>query len=180
MARYGWLMSLAGLVVVLILLLVSRGNLSSVEADLDAAEQQNTSLSSQLQQAQTDKSQLQASLDEANNFLDAANAELASINAVFPPSNFSSSSELENWLISNGSSLQPPATSWEEWYSKALQIQADALADGFIVSVDYDYYYDEAGEFFYVWNIAIIDGAIWYWDPESDEAIQDNLLGPVG
>ncbi len=179
MARYGWSMSLAGLVVVLILLLVSRGNLSDVEADLDAAEQQNTSLSSQLQQAQTDKSQLQASLDEANNFLDAANAELAGLNAVFPPRNFSSSSELENWLISNGSSLQPPATSWEEWYSKALQIQADALADGFIVSVDYDYYYDEVGEF-YVWNIAIIDGSIWYWDPETDEPFEDYLLGSVG
>lgn len=177
MARYGWLMSLAGLVVVLILLLVSRGNLSNVEADLDAAEQQNTSLSSQLAQAQTDKSQLQADLDEANNFLDAASAELASINAVFPPGNFSSSSDLENWLLSNGSSLQPPATSWEEWYSKALQIQADALADGFIVSVDYDYY----GEYeFYVWNIAVIDGTIWYWDPETDEPFEDFLLGSVG
>ena len=180
MARYGWLMSLAGLVVVLILLLVSRGNLSNVEADLDTAEQLNTSLSSQLQQAQTDKSQLQVSLDEANNFLDAANAELASINAVFPPSNFSSSSDLENWLLSNGSSLQPPATSWEEWYSKALQIQADALADGFIVSVDYDYFYDEVDEFFSVWNIAVINGAIWYWDPETDEPFEDFLLGSVG
>ncbi len=173
MARYGWLMSLAGLVVVLILLIVSRGNLSSLEEDLDAAEEQNTSLSSQLAQAQTDKSQLQTDLDTAN-------AELADINAVFPPRDFSSSSELENWLLSNGVSLQPPATTWEEWYSKALQIQADALADGFIVSVDYDYYYDEAGEFFYVWNIAVINGVIWFWDPESDEAFQDNFLGSVG
>jgi hypothetical protein len=170
MARYGWLISLAGLVVVLVLLIVSRGNLSSLEEDLDAAEQQNTSLSSQLAQAQTDKSQLQSDLD-------AANAELASINAVFPPSNFSSSSELENWLLSNGSSLQPPTTNPEGWYSRALQVQADALADGFIISVDYDYYGENE---FYVWNIAIINGAIWYWDPESDEAFQDNLLGSVG
>jgi len=66
MARYGWLMSLAGLVVVLILLIVSRGNLSNVEADLYAAEKQNTSLSSQLALAQTDKSQLQADLDTTN------------------------------------------------------------------------------------------------------------------
>ena len=173
MARYGWLISLAGLVVVLVLLIVSRGNLSSLEEDLDAAEQRNTSLSSQLAQAQTDKSQLQSDLD-------AANAELASINAVFPPSNFSSSSELENWLLSNGSSLQPPTTTWEGWYSRALQVQADALADGFIISVDYDYFFDGVDEFLSVWNIAVINGVIWFWDPETDEPIQDNLLGSVG
>ena len=180
MARYGWLMSLAGLVVVLVLLIVSSGNLSSLEEDLDAAEQQNTSLSSQLAQAQTDKSQLQASLDESNNFLDAANAALASVNAVFPPRNFSSSAELENWLLSTGSSLQPPATTWEEWYSKALQLQVDALADGFIISVDYDYFFDGVDEFFSVWNIAVINGVIWFWDPESVEPLEDNLLGSVG
>jgi hypothetical protein len=163
-----------------VLLIVSSGNLSNVESDLEAAEQQVSSLSSQLAQAQTDKSQLQASLDEANDFLDAANAELASINAVFPPRNFSSSSELADWLQSNSISLEPPATTWEQWYSKALQRQADALADGFIISVDYDYFFDGAEELLAVWNIAVIDGTIWYWDPETDVPLQDNLLGPVG
>jgi type II secretory pathway pseudopilin PulG len=173
MFRYGWLITVVGLVVVLVLLIVSRGNLSSVEADLDAAEQQNTSLSSQLQQAQTDKSQLQADLDTAS-------ADLAEIQAVFPPTNFSSPLELESWLASNVISLQPPATTWEQWYSKALQLQAEALADGFIVSVDYDYFFDETGEFLSVWNIAIIDGTVWFWDPEFDEPLQDDLLGSVG
>jgi type II secretory pathway pseudopilin PulG len=173
MLRYGWLITVVGLVVVLILLIISSGNLSSVEDDLAAAEQQVSSLSSQLQQAQTDKNQLQSDLDTAN-------AELAAIQMVYPPRNFSSASDLEDWLLSNGISLQPPATTWEQWYSKALEIQAAALADGFIVSVDYDYFYDGVDEFLSVWNIAIIDGAIWFWDPESDEPLEDNLLGPVG
>jgi hypothetical protein len=148
MARYGWLITVVGLVVVL-------------------------SMSSQLAQAQSDKNQLQSDLDTAN-------ADLADIQAVFPPRNFSSSTELEDWLQSNSISLQPPATTYEEWYSKALQRQADALADGFIISVDYDYFFDDVNEYFSVWNIAVIDGIIWFWDPETDIPLEDNLLEPLG
>ena len=172
MARYGWLITVVGLVVVLVLLIVSSGNLSSVEDDLETAKQQVSSTSSQLAQAQSDKNQLQSDLDTAN-------ADLANIQAVFPPRNFSSSSELEDWLLSNSISLQPPATTYEEWYSKALQRQADALADGFIISVDYDYFFDDVNEYFSVWNIAVIDGIIWFWDPETDIPLEDNLLEPL-
>ncbi len=46
--------------------------------------------------------------------------------------------------------------------------------------MDYDYFFDGVEEFLSVWNIAVINGVIWFWDPETDEPIQDNLLGSVG
>jgi hypothetical protein len=109
MARYGWLILVVGLLVVLVLLIISRGSLSSLETEKDAAEEQVSSLSSQLSQAQTERSQLQAELDDTNADLDAANTELADIKAVFPPRSFSSPSELESWLASNAVSEQPTA-----------------------------------------------------------------------
>jgi hypothetical protein len=177
MARYGWLITVVGLVVVLVLLIVSSGNLSNVEDDLEAAEQQVSSLSSQLAQAQTDKSQLQASLDEANDFLDAANAELADIQAVFPPRNFNSPSDLENWLADNNISEQPITETYADWYSSAMQLQRDALLDGFIISVDFDY--DPEQDVIYIYCVTIINGTVWFWDPETDDIFSYTGFGLI-
>ena len=62
-------------------------------------------------------------------------------------------------------------------YNKALQVQEDALRDGYIVSADYDY--DASTDTYLVFCTTIIDGDIWYWDPETDEPYADYSLGKV-
>ena len=90
---------------------------------------------------------------------------------------FSSLTELEEWLQANDVSDRPTAEYASEWYRKALEIQEDALRDGYIVSADYDY--DAETDSYTVYCITIIDGDIWYWDPETDEPYIDYSLGKI-
>ena len=88
--------------------------------------------------------------------------ELDDINEVFPPRNFYSYSELNNWVISNGVSGYPYASTIKGWYTKGMELQQDALNDGYIVSVDIDT--DSSGSV--VWCVAVIGDTMYYWDPE--------------
>ena len=108
---------------------------------------------------------------------EAASKELAEIKQVYPPRDFTSISELEDWLAENDMSERAVTEYADAWYRKALQVQEDALKDGYIVSADYDYY--EVDDTYDVYCVAIIDGDIWYWDPETDEPLQDDSLGKV-
>ncbi len=45
-----------------------------------------------------------------------------------------------------------------------LEVQQDAMIDGYIVSVDYDTFNDGT---YMIYCTTIIDGNIWYWDPEN-------------
>ena len=111
----------------------------------------------------------QADYDELNAEYGAVEAELAEIKEVYPPRDFSSLRELQDWLRANDVSERPASTTAEHLYSKALEIQENALEDGYIVSADIDY--DSETELFYVACVTIIDGDIWAWDPETDEPI---------
>jgi len=102
--------------------------------------------------------------------------ELSTLKTLYPPHDYTSLSELQEWLAQNEVSERDDVTSGERWYSKALEIQEDALMDGYIISVDYDD--DEEGNTS-VFCVAIIDGDIWYWDPETDEPMQDDTWGKV-
>ncbi len=102
--------------------------------------------------------------------------ELNILRTLYPPHDFSSLSELQEWLAQNKVSEREDVTSGERWYSKALKIQEDALMDGYIISVDYDD--DDEGNTS-ISCVAIIDGDIWYWDPETDEPMQDDTWGKV-
>jgi hypothetical protein len=90
---------------------------------------------------------------------------------------FSSYEELMQWLQANDVSDQPICDYASEWYSKALEVQEDALKDGYTVSADY--YYDSYTETYIVYCITIIDGDIWCWDPETDQPYADYSLGKV-
>lgn len=108
---------------------------------------------------------------------DAAQSELEVLQAKCPPRSFSSLTELESWLHSNGVSEEPVSTYADAWYRKALRIQQDALQDGYLISADYDY--DMRSELYSVWCATIIHGRIFYWDPESDEVFEEFGLGTV-
>jgi hypothetical protein len=60
-----------------------------------------------------------------------------------------------------------PLPTVEVAYSRSLEIQQDALEDGFIVSAWIDYYFDEGT--FYVNCTAVAGGEVWMWSPDSDE-----------
>ena len=120
---------------------------------------------------------LQADYDELNAEYEAVGAELAGIEAVYPPRDFSSLQELKDWLLLNDVSERSLATTAESYYSKALDLQEDALKDGYIVSANFDY--TETEDLFYIACITIINGDIWWWDPETDEPIQYFYLGKV-
>jgi len=90
---------------------------------------------------------------------------------------FSSSEELEDWLHANDVSEKPDIFSIGALYSKALEIQHDALLDGYIVSVDSDY--ERTEDIIYVFCTTVIEGYVWYWDPQTDEVFEDTHLGKV-
>jgi hypothetical protein len=90
---------------------------------------------------------------------------------------FASYEELTTWLQTNDVSDQPICDYASEWYNKALQVQEDALRDGYIVSANYCY--DLSTNTYIVYCVAIIDGDIWCWDPETDQPYADYSLGKV-
>ncbi|MFC1914867.1 hypothetical protein ACFLWK_01275 [Chloroflexota bacterium] len=104
-------------------------------------------------------------------------AELAEMKEVYPPRDFSSLGELRGWLMANDISEKPDTQFIEDWYGRALEVQEAAARDGYLVSVDYDYY--EEDDTYNVWCATVIDGYIWFWDPETDEAFQDEDFGVV-
>ncbi len=102
---------------------------------------------------------------------------LSGCGAIHQPRDFSSYEELTQWLQANDVSEQPVCDFASQWYSKALQVQEDALKDGYIVSANY--YYDSPTETYIVYCVTIIDGDIWCWDPETDQPYADYSLGKV-
>ena len=156
--RKRWL--LVGVVLLLVSLVVIGCGIPQEE--YDELKTENTSLQEELSTLKTESTSLQE--------------ELSTLRTLYPPRDFSSLSELQEWLAQNEVSEREDVTSAERWYSKALEIQEDALTDGYIISVDYDDYDEDNAS---VFCVAIIDGDIWYWDPETDEPMQDYSWGKV-
>ena len=95
---------------------------------------------------------------------------------VYPPRQFASSTELKEWLETNDKSEKPFRVGVEGLYSLALELQEDALNDGYIISVDVDH--AERQDDWYVVCVAVINGELWAWSPESDEITEvSTILG---
>ena len=137
--------------------------LSDVQSDLSTANTTINDLESQITNLEQENNTLQDSLDE--------------IGEVFPARYFSSLDELLDWLQGNNLSERPPSVYADDWYSNGLLLQEDALNDGYIISVDYDYFPDE--EAYIVSCVTIINGYIYWWDPETDDVFQEPDFGPV-
>jgi len=76
----------------------------------------------------------QSEYDELNANYEAARNELAEIKEVYPPKDFPSLTALNDWLLENDVSEKPDTTYAEDWYGRALEVQEDALKDGYVVS----------------------------------------------
>jgi hypothetical protein len=150
-------------VTILFLTLLALAGCGTDQADYDALLAQKTALESEKQTLQ--------------NQYDAANAELTSIKKVYPPRDFNSKTDLENWLAQNTVSEESDIDNAENWIGKVLAIQEDALLDGYIINIDYDY--SSTNETYTVYCTTVIDGFIWFWDPETDDIRQDTTLGAI-
>ena len=151
-------------------LAAAEAQVSTLQADLSATEAQVSILETGLAAAEAQVSTLQADLA-------AESDELAEIKKVYPVRNFSSRRELEEWLIANDISEKPNTPDVERWLSRALEVQKDAFADGYVVSVDYDGPDEEGG--YTVFCTTVIDGYIWWWDPETDDIAQQQGLARI-
>jgi outer membrane murein-binding lipoprotein Lpp len=138
-----------------------------LKTDYDTLQAENDTLKSDFGALQTEKDTLQGNYDTANN-------ELTQIKEVYPPRDFSSRSELENWLAQNTISEKPDTSNAEAWMGRALEVQEAALLDGYIVSMDYDY--NSTDDVYLVFCTTIINGYLWYWNPETDDITQDTSL----
>jgi hypothetical protein len=137
--------SLSGIIILVLILSVAAG-CGVAQSDYDA-------LLAQKQALENEKNSLQSEYDAVKN-------ELSAIEEVYPPREFSSRTQLENWLFENDVSDKPESTYVDGWFSKALEIQNEALLDGYIVSADYDYF--EADDTYLVFCTTMIDGYVWY------------------
>ena len=108
--------------------------------------------------------------------LTSAQEDIEALQEVCPPRYFSTVWELENWLAANTISDEATSLTAESWMRKALRLQQDALQDGYVISVDYD----STDEYeISVWCTAIINGKLYYWDPEMDEVFEEYSLGTL-
>jgi septal ring factor EnvC (AmiA/AmiB activator) len=151
--------------------------LQSVKAELQSVKTELQSVNTELTASQSKVSELTSNLDGKKAELEATKKELADIKSVYPLRDFASVSELKDWLRANDVSEQPEAANAENWYSQALEIQKDAMEDGYYIWVDID----EIGTNRYVVAcVALIGGDLWAWTPDSDEPIQLTWFGKVG
>jgi len=157
-------------------LAATEGDLADTESELATVEEERDKAQSDLQAAKSRASSAESAASKAKSELaavqgdyEAASTELAEIKEVYPPRDFSSMKELQEWLAENDVSERSHAEYVETMYGKALQIQEDALKDGYIISVDVDY--DESKRVYYTSCVAVIDGELWVWHPETDEPV---------
>ncbi len=163
--------------VILCLAIVLLAGCGVPQSEYEALQADYQALQAELQTAQSDLASLQADYDALNVDYQTASEELAQIQEVYPPRDFSSITELDEWLLANDVSERPVTQYADAWYRKALEIQEDALKNGYIVSADYDY--NATTKKYMVYCVTIINGRVFYWDPETDEVLEDSAIGTV-
>ena len=137
-------------------------------------EQENASVVTEKDAAQASVVQLKRENTGISNTLRNMRAELTEaeatiqdLRAVYPPRRFKDRLEIEAWLRNDDISERPTTFSAEAWLSTALEQQARALEDGYIVSADYVFV---GGADYQVWLSAVAENSNYFsWDPESDE-----------
>ena len=163
----------------------------AVVAEKEAAQASVAQLQKEKEAAQTSVAQLQkekeaaqasvAQLEKENRTLvvelgsikaDLTQAEVKvlALGAVYPPKRFSDRADIEAWLRNDDISERESGSLAEGLYSKALEQQARALEDGYIVSAEYSGP-DENYEFS-IWMSAVAENSNYFaWNPEQDEVV---------
>lgn len=105
----------------------------SMEAELGQANSDLTKAEADYDALKTEHDTLKGDHDKLSAEYETANSELAEIKEVYPPMDFSSLSELRDWLVENDISEKPDTQYVEDWYGRALEVQEAAARDGYLV-----------------------------------------------
>jgi hypothetical protein len=93
-----------------------------------------------------------------------AEAELEAIADKYPLKNFASKAELEDWKDSH---RLPHAYSDDEQFDNAMQTQITAMNNGYLVSIQMDYFTDE--DLWWIGNSAIAGDVVYHFKVDGDE-----------
>ena len=159
----------------------TQSEVSDLTLDLEKSQNELQSVKDILASAQSEISELTSNLEKNQNDLVLTQDELkdtkeklATIENVYPPREFSSATELKEWLRTNNISERSTSPNAESLYAKALELQEDALNNGYIISVDVDT--SETMDVYYISCVTCINGYLWAWDPENDEPVEFSSL----
>ena len=135
-----------------------------ISADVhDAVVAEKESAQASVAQLEQEKETVKADLIEAQ-------TTVQDLRAVHPPKRFKDRSEIETWLRNDDISERAITVSAEGLLSKALEQQARALEDGYIVNADY--YGPFEGSVYYIWVSAVTENLDYFsWNPETNEVI---------
>ena len=159
-------------------LVSSQANLKTAQTDLATRKTELESSQSKITSLTAEKQALQADYDKLTADDNAVKQQLSDIKKVYPARYFSSKQELSNWLLKNDVSDRKATTVAESLYEKGLEIQKDALGDGYIISTFIDYYSDT--ETFVILLEAVAGGDVYAWNPEIDDLLNLSELGGLG
>ena len=147
----------------------------AAQASVNQLEKEKATAQASVAQLEKEKATAQASVSQLEQENESVKTDLAkaqetvqNLNTVYPPRRFKDRNEIETWLRNDDISQRPGASLAEGLLSKALEQQARALADGYIVSADYagpdeDYNFE-------IWVSAVTENLDYFlWDVESDE-----------
>ena len=142
----------------------------AVVAEKEAAQASVAQLEKDKESAQASVAQLEQEKETVKADLIEAQTTVQDLRAVHPPKRFKDRSEIETWLRNDDISERAITVSAEGLLSKALEQQARALEDGYIVSADY--YGPFEGSVYYIWVSAVTENLDYFsWNPETDEVI---------
>lgn len=104
--------------------------------------------------------------DELKNSLAAVEQELAGIKKVYPLRDFTSVTELYDWIDKHE---QPEGAYLEGDFRAGLKVQEAGLADGYLISVMYDED-DTDPEYGWIFCGALVNGQLYMWYPSEDSS----------
>ena len=95
--------------------------------------------------------------------------ELTDIKKVYPPHDFASVKDLQDWISQN---IQPESKYLEDNFRSALKVQTAGIKEGYLISVMYDVD-DSKPNTGWIYNATTVDGALYYWDPSNTDVYED-------
>ena len=146
-------------------------DLVQAQTEIENSQNNVVLLEEQLASANADLEKAQTELKASNITMAGVQSELDIMKATYPPGDFATLTELEDWVRSN---TQQETQYVEEAFGAAVMTQQAALNDGYLISIDIDGP-DEYDSYF-VWCTAFVGNTLHYWSPELTTVTPWNLF----
>jgi len=148
-------------------LATAQEDLSKSQADLASTQAGLASTQADLATTQAELADTKTTLSSAQTNLSQVQTQLTAMQAKFPPHEFASSSDLQNWASAH---VQSYTIYVHDTYLECLTVQNLAAQDGYIVGITTSV----SGNTFFVANSATVNGTLYYWDPGVATVYSEN------